>query len=69
MGECAMSSDDPSKGAAEWPAKAAEYHEQADAAPPKDHEIYLYFRKRFLKLAEALDQEAKLRAYGSGTRH
>jgi hypothetical protein len=26
-------------------------------------------RQQFLDFAEALDQEAKLRAYGSGTRH
>ena len=57
------------KEAAECREKAAEYQEKARVAPTEHRELHLFLRQQFLDFAVALDQEAKLRAYGSGTRH
>jgi uncharacterized protein YdhG (YjbR/CyaY superfamily) len=54
-----------SKEAAECRQRAAEFQEKANAASPEAREIYLLFQKSFLDLADAFDQDAKLREYGS----
>jgi hypothetical protein len=55
-----------SKEARECREKAAEFQENANAAGPEAREIYLLFQKSFLDLADAFDQDAKLREYGPG---
>jgi len=54
-----------SKEATECRQRAAEFQEKANAASPEAREIYLLFQKSFLDLADAFDQDAKLREYGS----
>jgi len=56
----------PLKPAPARDSKAKGKQQKADAATPEARKIYLLFQKSFLDLADALDQDGKLREFGSG---